>query len=135
MIYQFPYNMMNWLAVTLVAGVMSVVVGAVYWDVRSGPQQQQDNVNNRATFHYVMASLALWPVLLMAISEVWRDKPAVARDVADGLYSKGIYILTKVWKGVRSLWCGVVVVFCGDCGGFVVGVCVVGGCSVLLVDV
>ncbi|XP_050735223.1 ATP-binding cassette sub-family G member 8-like [Eriocheir sinensis] len=96
MIYQFPYNMMNWLAVTLVAGIMSVVVGAVYWDVRSGLLQQQDNVNNRATFHYVMASLALWPVLLMAISEVWRDKPAVARDVADGLYSKGIYILTKI---------------------------------------
>lgn len=98
MIYQFPYNMMNWLAVTLVAGVMSVVVGAVYWDVRTALQQHQDNVNNRATFHYVMASLALWPVLLMAISEVWRDKPAVARDVADGLYSKGIYIITKVGR-------------------------------------
>ncbi|XP_045119789.1 ATP-binding cassette sub-family G member 8-like isoform X1 [Portunus trituberculatus] len=96
MIYQFPYNMMNWLAMTLVAGIMSVVVGAVYWDVRSSMQQHQDNVNNRANFHYVMATLALWPVLLMAISEVWRDKPAVARDVADGLYSKGIYILTKI---------------------------------------
>lgn len=102
---------------------MSVVVGAVYWDVRSGPLQQQDNVNNRATFHYVMASLALWPVLLMAISEVWRDKPAVARDVADGLYSKGIYILTKV-RMREGFVIGVVVVLCGDCGGFV-GVCVV----------
>lgn len=103
MIYQFPYNMMNWLAMTLVAGIMSVAVGAVYWDVRTSLPQHQDNVNNRANFHYVMATLALWPVLLMAISEVWRDKPAVARDVADGLYSKGIYILTKVIGSCSAL--------------------------------
>lgn len=104
MIYQFPYNMMNWLAVTLVAGIMSVVVGAVFWDVRSAPTQHQDNVNNRVAFHYVMAGVALWPVLLLTISEVWRDKPAVARDVGDGLYSKGIYIFTKVSiKGISVL--------------------------------
>ncbi|XP_042216741.1 ABC transporter G family member 51-like [Homarus americanus] len=96
MIYQFPYNMVNWLGMTVVAGVMSVVVGAVYWDVRTAPTQHQDNVNNRVAFHYVMAGVALWPILLMAISEVWRDKPALARDVDDGLYSRGIYILTKI---------------------------------------
>ncbi|XP_069955639.1 ATP-binding cassette sub-family G member 8 isoform X2 [Cherax quadricarinatus] len=96
MIYQFPYNMVHWLAMTVVAGMMSVVVGAVYWDVRSAPVQHQDNVNNRAAFHYVMVGLALWPILLMAVSEVWRDKPALARDVDDGLYSRAIYISTKI---------------------------------------
>ncbi|XP_071541495.1 ATP-binding cassette sub-family G member 8 [Panulirus ornatus] len=96
MIYQFPYNMLHWLAITLVAGVMSVVVGAVYWDVRTSSTQHQESINNRAAFHYVMAGVAPWPVLLMAISEVWRDKPAVARDISDGLYSKGIYIVTKI---------------------------------------
>ncbi|XP_076064868.1 ATP-binding cassette sub-family G member 8 [Oratosquilla oratoria] len=95
MIYQFPYNMLHWLAMVLVAGVMSVLVGAVFWDVRTSSSQQQDSANNRASFHYVMTSLALWPTLLMAVAEVWRDKAAVTRDVEDGLYSKSIYILTK----------------------------------------
>lgn len=96
MIYQFPYNMMHWLGMTMVAGIISLLVGAVFWDVRSAPTQHQESVNNRAGFHYSMAGIALWPVLLMAISEVWRDKPAVARDIGDGLYSRGIYIVTKV---------------------------------------
>lgn len=96
MIYQFPYNMMHWLGMTMVAGIMSLLVGAVFWDVRSATTQHQESVNNRAGFHYAMAALGLWPVLLMAISEVWRDKPAVARDIGDGLYSRGIYIITKV---------------------------------------
>ncbi|XP_037795975.1 ATP-binding cassette sub-family G member 8-like [Penaeus monodon] len=96
MIYQFPYNMMHWLGMTMVAGIMSLLVGAVFWDVRSAPTQHQESVNNRAGFHYSMAGIALWPVLLMAISEVWRDKPAVARDIGDGLYSRGIYIVTKI---------------------------------------
>ena len=46
----------------------------------------QESINNRYGFHYVMSVLAHWPVLLMAVSEVWRDKPAVARDIGDGLY-------------------------------------------------
>ncbi|CAL4143800.1 unnamed protein product, partial [Meganyctiphanes norvegica] len=97
MIYQFPYNMLYWLGITLVAGIMSVLVGAVFWDIRNETvQQQQESINNRYGFHYVMGVLAHWPVLLMAISEVWRDKPAVARDINDGLYSRPIYIFTKI---------------------------------------
>ncbi|XP_066990299.1 ATP-binding cassette sub-family G member 8 isoform X1 [Macrobrachium rosenbergii] len=111
MIFQFPYNMVHWLLMALVAGATSLAIGCVFWDVRamassggvasSGSTstgsipQQQEGVNNRAGFHYAMAGLGPWPVLLMAISEVWRDRPAVARDVEDGLYSRGVYIVTK----------------------------------------
>lgn len=112
MIYQFPYNMMHWLGMTMVAGIMSLLVGAVFWDVRSATTQHQESVNNRAGFHYAMAALGLWPVLLMAISEVWRDKPAVARDIGDGLYSRGIYIITKVSLFIFFYLLRIVLFFC-----------------------
>ena len=56
----------------------------------------QEGVNNRVGFYYVVSVVAVWPVLLMTISEVWRDKGPVIRDVRDGLYSRAAYIITKV---------------------------------------
>ena len=42
-------------------------------------------------------AVGIWPMLLTMISEVWREKRSVTRDVEDGLYSKLAYIITKVF--------------------------------------
>ena len=51
---------------------------------------------DRLGFHYTVMALALWPLLLLSISEVWKEKDAVSRDVADRLYSRLSLIVSKV---------------------------------------
>ena len=46
-------------------------------------------------------SVGVWPMLMALITDEWRNKRAISRDVEDRLYSKAIYIFTKVsGKGV-----------------------------------
>ena len=46
-------------------------------------------------------SVGVWPMLMALITDEWRNKRAISRDVEDRLYSKAIYIFTKVSnKGV-----------------------------------
>ncbi|KAB7497362.1 ATP-binding cassette sub-family G member 2 [Armadillidium nasatum] len=96
MIYQFPYNMLHFLGQVIVAAIMSVFAGAIFLNLRNPPEMDQSNINNRVAFYYYMSCIGIWPTLLMSISEAWRDKPAIERDISDGLYSRGIYIITKM---------------------------------------
>ena len=44
-------------------------------------------------------SVGVWPMLMALITDEWRNKRAISRDVEDRLYSKAIYIFTKVsWR-------------------------------------
>ena len=43
-------------------------------------------------------SVGVWPMLMALITDEWRNKRAISRDVEDRLYSKAIYIFTKVLK-------------------------------------
>ena len=65
-----------------------------------GSSHPQENVPDRLGFHYTVMALALWPLLLLSISEVWKEKDSVSRDVADRLYSRLSLIVSKVsWAG------------------------------------
>ena len=70
-----------------------------YWDRewKQNPIFEQDNINDRLGFFHVLMAVGIWPMLLTMISEVWREKRSVTRDVEDGLYSKLAYIITKVF--------------------------------------
>ena len=57
---------------------------------------------DRVGFHYAVMALALWPLLLLSISEVWREKDSVSRDVADRLYSRLSLIVSKVGRGTLT---------------------------------
>lgn len=69
-----------------------------YWDRvwKLDPTFEQDNINDRLGFFHVIMAVGIWPMLMAMISEGWRDKLPVTRDVEDGLYSKFAYIITKV---------------------------------------
>ena len=47
-------------------------------------------------------SVGVWPMLMALITDEWRNKRAISRDVEDRLYSKAIYIFTKVIQCSRS---------------------------------
>ena len=76
---------------------MSVILGAIFWNVRSG-QTEQEDVNDRLAMHYIVAAVAIWPTLMLIITGVWYEKNSVARDIKDQLYGRIIYFLSKVIK-------------------------------------
>ena len=105
MIYKYPFNVINWVKLVLVSGIMSVCIGAVfagmrwrYWDKtwQRDPNYGQENVNDRLGFHHVIMCVGVWPMLMNVVTEVWRSKPPLTRDVEDRLYSKLVYGVTKV---------------------------------------
>lgn len=48
-------------------------------------------------------SVGVWPMLMALITDEWRNKRAISRDVEDRLYSKAIYIFTKVKGALKKL--------------------------------
>jgi hypothetical protein len=73
---------------------MSLIIGAIWWDVPGSDPQLI--YGDRPGFHYVMAALAPWPVFLLTLGEVGRERWCVHRDIRDRLYYRMVYIFTKV---------------------------------------
>ncbi|XP_043227809.1 ATP-binding cassette sub-family G member 8-like [Amphibalanus amphitrite] len=96
MVYTFPYNLIRWASSMTLACLMSVIVGTVFYDIR-GDNKDQENVPDRLGFHYTVMALGLWPLLLLSVSEVWKEKDAVSRDVADRLYSRLSLVVSKLF--------------------------------------
>lgn len=111
LIYMYPFNVINWVKLVLVSGVMSVCMGGIflgirwrYWDRQwiSDPLFEQDNIGDRYGFHHVVMVVGIWPMIMAMISESWREKRSITRDVEDGLYSKFAYIVTKTIYSIPS---------------------------------
>jgi hypothetical protein len=66
----------------------------------------QDNINDRLGFHHVFMSVGIWPMIMALITDEWRNKRPVTRDVEDRLYSKAAYIFTKVKARRRTMGTG-----------------------------
>lgn len=45
---------------------MSVCIGALYWNARTG--REQEHVEDRFGFYYTLMALAVWPTLLYSTS-------------------------------------------------------------------
>ena len=95
--YMFPFNVIHWAKTVLLCGMMSVFIGGIFIGIRfkyfeqKDSEYEQDNINDRLGFHHCIMAVGIWPMLLSMISEAWREKRPVTRDVEDGLYSKLVY--------------------------------------------
>lgn len=86
---------MNWLALIFLAASLSLIIGAIFWDVPT--MDMHLNLNDRQGYHYSVMCIVLWPVLLyLTVLEIRRNRKTVERDIQDGLYSRSVYIITKV---------------------------------------
>ncbi|XP_075235566.1 ATP-binding cassette sub-family G member 5 [Lycorma delicatula] len=92
LVYSQPSTLTNWLSHLLLAATLSLLVGAVFWDLpRSDPQLLQ---GDRIGYHYTMMCIASWPVLyLVTLSRAHRsERLAAEADIYEGLYSRFLYI-------------------------------------------
>ncbi|KAJ9579822.1 hypothetical protein L9F63_004528, partial [Diploptera punctata] len=79
-----PISLVRWLNQVLLAALMSLIIGAIWWDVPGSDSQLV--YNDRPGFHYTMAVLAPWPILLLTLGEVGRERWSIHRDIRDRLY-------------------------------------------------
>ncbi|XP_022650216.1 ATP-binding cassette sub-family G member 8-like isoform X3 [Varroa destructor] len=94
MIYTFPYNVVHFFRDLMLAALMSVLVGFVFWNVRAG--REQEHVSDRYGFYHSLLALCLWPMLLNMITDVWREKTFVCKDIHEKLYSGFAYVVAKL---------------------------------------
>ncbi|XP_075528671.1 ATP-binding cassette sub-family G member 8 [Dermacentor variabilis] len=94
LIYTFPYNVVHFFRRLFLAAFISVLLGAIFWNVRAG--LDQEHVLDRLGFHYALLALCLWPLLLGDITDVWREKAYVSRDINERLYNGIAYIISKL---------------------------------------
>ncbi|PSN37420.1 hypothetical protein C0J52_21078, partial [Blattella germanica] len=79
-----PISLVRWLNQVLLGALMSLIIGAIWWDVPGSDSQLV--YNDRPGFHYAMATLALWPILLLTLGEVGRERWSIHRDIRDRLF-------------------------------------------------
>lgn len=94
MIYTQPATFINWLTLIIIAASLSLIIGAVFWDVPNSDPQL--HLNDRLGYHISTMCLMAWPLLLMlSVSEVKRSRRTVERDIKDGLYGRLTYIIAQ----------------------------------------
>lgn len=94
LIYTFPFNVVHFCSEVFIAALMSVCIGAVYWNVRAG--REQEHVEDRFGFYYVMLAMGIWPSVLYTVTSGWREKATVVRDTRERLYHKFTYAICKL---------------------------------------
>lgn len=103
MIYMFPFNFCKICTNVFIVALISTLIGAIYENVRL--DTEQDAAQDRVGFYYVVMAVAVWPILLLTVTEVWCNKDAVNRDLEDQLYSKAAYIISKMTYSLLTSFC------------------------------
>lgn len=80
---------------------MSLIHGAIFWNVRSthhGLLAEQEDINDRLALHYVLGTVAIWPTLMLMITDVWKERDSLERDVKDRLFGRWVHFASKVFN-------------------------------------
>lgn len=94
-IYTQSVTFLNWLMVIILSASLSLILGAIFWDIPTTDSQLI--LNDRQGYHYSVMCVVHWPLLLnLTIMEIRRNRKSVERDIKDGLYGRLTYIITKV---------------------------------------
>lgn len=93
-VYTQPATFVRWLSLILMSVLMSLIIGAIWWDVPATDAQL--TLHDRQGYHHAVAALCCWPLLLaLTLVEERCNWRAVERDVRDGLYGRWTYVVTK----------------------------------------
>ncbi|KAL1464409.1 hypothetical protein WDU94_004059 [Cyamophila willieti] len=112
MAYSQPSSLLNWLSQLLIATILSVMIGCIFWDVPSSDSQLL--LNDRFGYHFTIMCLVSWP-LLISLSMArchGHDRAAVESDIKDGLYSRAVYIIVMLCCSIPAslvIWLGLVI--------------------------
>lgn len=95
MFYTQPNTFLNWILLIIISASLSLIVGAIFWDVPNSDSQLI--LNDRLGYHYTVMCITTWPIFLtLTLIEIRRNRFTVERDIKDNLYGRFTYIFVKV---------------------------------------
>ncbi|XP_053687046.1 ATP-binding cassette sub-family G member 8 isoform X1 [Sabethes cyaneus] len=103
MSYKQPGSLLNWISRLILAAVLSLFVGCIFWDVPASDPQL--NLNDRLGFLHCIIMLALWPLLILQIRDVQEDRRHAEKDLRLGLYGRFLYIIIQGTLSVLPSLC------------------------------
>ncbi|KAG6464036.1 hypothetical protein O3G_MSEX014230 [Manduca sexta] len=100
LVYTQMTTLSNVITRVLIAAVMSIITGTIFWDLPTTDAKLTQN--DRVGFHYASLCACAWPVLLWGARDAAAARAHVERDVGAGLYSRAVFILFDLWSSVLT---------------------------------
>ncbi|XP_045493270.1 ATP-binding cassette sub-family G member 8 [Colias croceus] len=105
MLYTQMTTLSNVITRVLLAAIMSLVTGTIFWDLPSTDPKLTHN--DRIGYHYSVMCVCAWPLLLwLSAREAAGVRRYVERDIAVGLYSRTVFVLfdqfLEVWSAILT---------------------------------
>uniref|UniRef100_A0A146KVC2 ATP-binding cassette sub-family G member 8 n=3 Tax=Lygus hesperus TaxID=30085 RepID=A0A146KVC2_LYGHE len=94
--YSQPVSFTCWILRVIVAALVSVIIGAIFWDIPSSdPQLVREE---RLGYHFTILCVTSWPLaIVLGTSRTHgRERAATESDFSQGLYSRFVYIFTTL---------------------------------------
>lgn len=91
--YKQPGSLLSWISRLIVAAVLSLVLGCIFWDIPASDPQL--TYNDRLGYHHTVMGIAFWPIILFMIRDNQNDRKNAEKDIKLGLYGRGVYIFVQ----------------------------------------
>ncbi|KAL1116726.1 hypothetical protein AAG570_005198 [Ranatra chinensis] len=95
-VYSQPSSFFKWVSRVLLSALMSVIMGAIFWDIpASDPQLYRED---RLGYHYSMMVVAAWPLMMvLGFSRTHGvNRRAAESDLRQNLYNRTLYIVCSL---------------------------------------
>lgn len=92
--YKQPGSLLSWISKLIVAAILSLLIGCIYWDVPTSDPQLK--FNDRFGYHHCVMIIAIFPLLLMTIRDTHLDRKYAEKDISLKFYGRTVYIVSQV---------------------------------------
>lgn len=101
--YKQPGSLLSWISRLIVAAVLSLVLGCVFWDIPASDPQL--TYNDRLGYHHTVMGIAFWPIILFMIRDNQNDRKHAEKDIKLGLYGRAVYIFVQSMLSILPSLC------------------------------
>lgn len=92
--YKQPGSLLSWISKLIVAAILSLLIGCIYWDVPTSDPQLK--FNDRFGYHHCVMIIAVFPLLLMTVRDTHLDRKYAEKDISLKFYGRTVYIISQV---------------------------------------
>lgn len=93
-VYKQPGSILSWISKLIVAAILSLLIGCIFWDIPASDSQLK--YNDRFGYHHCMMMICVFPILLMTIKDIHTDRKYAEKDIALKFYGGTVYIIIQV---------------------------------------
>lgn len=92
--YKQPGSLLTWISRLIVAAILSLLIGCIYWDVPTSDPQLK--FNDRFGYHHCVMIVSVFPLLMIIIRDTHLDRMYAEKDIALQSYGRFVYIIVQV---------------------------------------